>query len=104
VAISGKSAGAPHRKNKRNPLPPAATACVAKYMVRRGMKKGLPRSHAPRVLARRREAPAMLYAGLDLSRKRLDFHLLDAEGATVEVGAAAPDADGLHRLTCRLDR
>src|SRR5438128_5851612 len=46
----------------------------------------------------------MLYAGLDLSRKRLDFHLLDAEGATVEVGAAAPDADGLHRLTCRLDR
>jgi hypothetical protein len=24
----------------------------------------------------------MLYAGLDLSRKRLDFHLLDAEGAT----------------------
>ena len=26
----------------------------------------------------------MLYAGLDLSRKRLDFHLLDAEGATVE--------------------
>ena len=30
----------------------------------------------------------MLYAGLDLSRKRLDFHLLDAEGETVEVGAA----------------
>ena len=33
----------------------------------------------------------MLYAGLDLSRKRLDFHLLDADGPTVEVGAA-PDA------------
>src|SRR5215831_16224106 len=47
---------------------------------------------------------AGLYAGLDLSRKRLDFHLLDAEGATVEVGAAAPDADGLSRLTRRLDR
>ena len=46
----------------------------------------------------------MLYAGLDLSRKRLDFHLLDADGATVEVGAAPPDADGLHRLTQRLDR
>jgi hypothetical protein len=30
----------------------------------------------------------MLYAGLDLSRKRLDFHLLDREGVTVEVGAA----------------
>src|SRR2546425_1131607 len=44
----------------------------------------------------------MLYAGLDLSRKRLDFHLLDAEGATVEVGAAPPDADGLHGLSERL--
>jgi transposase len=46
----------------------------------------------------------MLYAGLDLSRKRLDFHLLGADGATVEVGAAAPDADGLRGLTRRLDR
>jgi hypothetical protein len=46
----------------------------------------------------------MLYAGLDLSRKRLDFHLLDSEGATVEVGAAAPDANGLLALTRRLDR
>ena len=46
----------------------------------------------------------MLYAGLDLSRKRLDFDLLDGEGATVEVGAAPPDADGLHGLTLRLDR
>ena len=46
----------------------------------------------------------MSYAGLDLSRKRLDFHLLDAEGTTVEVGAAAPDADGLYRLTRRLER
>src|SRR5437867_4579859 len=46
----------------------------------------------------------MLYAGLDLSRKRLDFHLLDAEGATVEVGAAPPDADGLGGLTQRLVR
>jgi len=46
----------------------------------------------------------MFYAGLDLSRKRLDFHLLDSEGATVEVGAAPPDADGLLGLTRRLDR
>src|SRR2546426_8589613 len=46
----------------------------------------------------------MLYAGLDLSRKRLDFHLLDAEGATVEIGAAPPDADGLRGLTERLER
>src|SRR5438067_3219908 len=46
----------------------------------------------------------MLYAGLDLSRKRLAFHLLDGEGASVEVGAAPPDADGLLGLTRRLDR
>ena len=46
----------------------------------------------------------MLYAGLDLSRKRLDFHLLDADGATVEVGASAPDADGLRGLSARLAR
>jgi transposase len=44
----------------------------------------------------------MLYAGLDLSRKRLDFHVLDAEGATVEVGAAPPDADGLRGLSERI--
>src|SRR5919106_1881646 len=46
----------------------------------------------------------MLYAGLDLSRKRLDFHLLDAEGATVDVGASPPDADGLRGLSQRLER
>src|SRR4051794_25700079 len=44
----------------------------------------------------------MLYAGLDLSRKRLDFRLLDADGATVEVGASPPDADALRGLTERL--
>jgi transposase len=44
----------------------------------------------------------MLYAGLDLSRKRLDFHLLDGEGASVDVGAAPPDVDGLGGLTQRL--
>src|ERR671937_104948 len=47
---------------------------------------------------------AMLYAGLDLSRKRLDFHLLDTEGATVAAGAAPPDADGLRGLSQRLER
>src|SRR3954451_19366562 len=73
-------------------------------MVRNAMKKGLPRSHAPRVLERRREAHAMLYAGLDLSRKRLDFHLLDAEGASVDVGSSPPDADGLRGLSERLAR
>jgi hypothetical protein len=46
----------------------------------------------------------MFYAGLDLSRKRLDFHLLDGEGATIERGATRPDADGLQRLSERLAR
>jgi hypothetical protein len=41
---------------------------------------------------------------LDLSRKRLDFHLLDVEGATVERGATPPDADGLRRLSERVVR
>jgi hypothetical protein len=40
-----------------------------------------------------------LYAGLDLSRKHLDFHLLDGEGAIVERGATPPDADGRQRLS-----
>src|ERR687892_709074 len=47
---------------------------------------------------------AMLYAGLDLSRKRLDFHLLDQAGETVELGAAPPDADGLRGLAGRVAR
>jgi transposase len=37
----------------------------------------------------------MLHAGLDLSRRRLDYCLLDGAGNRVEVGAAAPDGDGL---------
>ncbi len=46
----------------------------------------------------------MLHVGLDLSRKRLDFHLLDEQGETVEVGAAPPDADGLLGLAARVGR
>jgi transposase len=46
----------------------------------------------------------MLHAGLDLSRRRLDFHLLDERGVTVEVGSAPPDADGLRGLADRLGR
>ena len=46
----------------------------------------------------------MLHAGLDLSRKRLDFHLLVEQGETVEVGAAPPDADGLRGLAAHLGR
>jgi transposase len=40
----------------------------------------------------------MLHAGLDLSRRRLDFCLLDGRGDRVEVGAVAPDGDGLRGL------
>jgi transposase len=35
----------------------------------------------------------MLHAGLDLSRKRLDYCLLDVDGERVETGAVARDAD-----------
>ena len=38
----------------------------------------------------------MLHAGLDLSRRRLDFCLLDERGKRVEVGVARPDRDGLE--------
>lgn len=38
----------------------------------------------------------MLHAGLDLSRKRLDYCLLDEEGERLEVAAAPPDGDGLR--------
>ena len=41
----------------------------------------------------------MLHAGLDLSRRRLDFCLLDERGDGVEVGAAPPDGDGLRAFT-----
>ena len=46
----------------------------------------------------------MLYAGLDLSRQRLDVHLLDEDGRTVEVTAVRPDADALRTLVARIDR
>src|SRR5580765_6241315 len=46
----------------------------------------------------------MLHAGLDLSRKRLDFCLLDESGERMEVGATPPDADGLRSLAQRLAR
>lgn len=44
----------------------------------------------------------MLHAGLDSSRKRLDYHLLTEGGETVEAAAAPPDADGLRGLADRL--
>jgi len=44
----------------------------------------------------------MFYAGLDLSRKRLDVHVLDETGETVAVRAIGPDADGLRSLATTL--
>jgi transposase len=43
----------------------------------------------------------MLHVGLDLSRRRLDFHALDESGRTVAVDAMPPDAEGLARLARR---
>jgi transposase len=69
------------------------------------MKKGLPGDTLQLVDGSIERRPvSMLYAGLDLGRKRVDFHLLDGDGETVDVGAAPPDGDGLLGLTRRLDR
>jgi hypothetical protein len=40
----------------------------------------------------------VLHAGLDLSRRRLDYCLLGGEGERVQRGAVAPDADALVGL------
>jgi transposase len=46
----------------------------------------------------------MFYVGLDLSRKRVDYCVLDAGGGVVERSAAPPDRDGLVGLALRLGR
>jgi len=46
----------------------------------------------------------MLHAGLDLSRKRLDYCLLTEDGERVGIGAAPPDADGLVSFARRVER
>ena len=43
----------------------------------------------------------MSYAGLDLSRRKLDVHVLDEGGATVDRLAVRPDADALRTLAER---
>jgi transposase len=40
----------------------------------------------------------VLYVGLDLSRKRLEWQALDLGGERVGIGAVPPDRDGLSRL------
>ena len=46
----------------------------------------------------------MLYAGLDLSRQRLDVHVMDEDGTAVEVTAVRPDADALRTLAALVSR
>src|SRR5436190_760624 len=50
-----------------------------------------------------RRPPVMFFAGLDLSRKRLDVHIVDVAGRTVLETAAPPDADGLRGLVERVE-
>src|SRR3954462_14250590 len=44
----------------------------------------------------------MLHVGLDLSRTRLDVHVMDEAGAPLAVTTAAPDAGGLASLAYRV--
>ncbi|HEX9351532.1 MAG TPA: transposase, partial [Gaiellaceae bacterium] len=44
----------------------------------------------------------MLYVGLDLSRKRLDWQALLPSGERHAIGAVAPDANGLEKLVGKL--
>jgi transposase len=46
----------------------------------------------------------MLHTGLDQSRKRLDYCVLDATGVVLERGAALPTAAGLAALAARVAR
>jgi len=46
----------------------------------------------------------MLHVGLDLSRNRVDVHVLDDAGETVGITAVAPDRDGLARLARDIGR
>jgi transposase len=45
----------------------------------------------------------MLHVGLDLSRTRLDVHVMDETGAPLAVTTAAPDAGGLASLVSRVE-
>jgi len=45
----------------------------------------------------------MLHAGLDLSRRRLDYCLLDERGVVLEAAVAPPDGDGLRGFARGVD-
>jgi transposase len=44
----------------------------------------------------------MVHVGLDLSRTRVDVHVMDETGAPLAVSTAAPDASGLASLAQRV--
>ena len=46
----------------------------------------------------------MLHVGMDLSRSRLDWCLVDERGEHLERGVAAPDGEGLAGLAARVER
>jgi len=45
----------------------------------------------------------MVHVGLDLSRTRLDVHVMDEAGAALAITTAAPDRGGLAVLASRID-
>jgi hypothetical protein len=59
------------------------------------MREGLPEKPRPSIGRNPEEAQMQIYTGLDLSRKRFDWHACRADGMLVGVGAVPPDPDGL---------
>ena len=45
----------------------------------------------------------MVHVGLDLSRTRLDVHVMDEAGSPLAITTAAPDRGGLAVLASRID-
>ena len=68
------------------------------------MKGGLHGDNVEASNSQHQEAREMLFAGLDLSRQRLDVHVLDEDGRTLEVTAVRPDADALRTLASSMAR
>src|SRR5712692_5343966 len=66
------------------------------------MREGLPEKLRPSIGRNPRRPRMSIYTGLDLSRKRLDWHACAGDGALVDAGAVPPDSDGLARLVHRL--
>jgi transposase len=46
----------------------------------------------------------MVHVGLDLSRKRVDVHVMNDAGETIDTWAVLPDRDGLGALARRLEK